>query len=281
MIKNHKNNIKNILRYIFKTQEITQKDLASRLNLSAYKFNRIVNGKISLDTDIWETICTIFNINFNSISTGIITTHKQDQDELIEKLSPNRHDRFTYGKTAQIHTFLFKQMWGDEIFEEFCKHEHVDHLLFTNINNPIDFNFTLRMMQYSVLKGKLNSMGQIAQYTKSAASYREGHGENFYKYEQLYGIDKLKEMVNNLNVNYERNQRYTIDHITNKSMEISVRPNEHVNMKLYRDDPILGNFFELYLASYFHEFMKAKNLVTIKESIFKGHKRCVFQVNMT
>ncbi|MBL6991373.1 MAG: helix-turn-helix transcriptional regulator [Bacteriovoracaceae bacterium] len=242
IVNNHKNNVSSIFKYIIKSQGISQQDLASSLNISKFKLNRIINGVTLLSSDVWEQACENFNINFDAIISGIITTHAKDSDLLLNYLAPNRPTKYTYGKIAQQHTYAFRQLWGDKIFEEFCKIENVDPLLFVNANNPIDNNFILRSLQYSILRGKLNNKEQIDWYTRTASSFKEGHGKDYDNYELLNGIGRLAKIVENLNVDYERNHTYKIHDITPTSFQMSSRPNEHIFMKLYKNDPILCNF---------------------------------------
>lgn len=272
--------LSNILKYLLVCNGLTQNELARSLEISKFKMCRLINRNSSVDLTLWERICSLYNINFDAIKTGLITTHCKNESGIIAELAPNIQYPLTFGPVVRMHIMIFKSLWGEKYFEEFCWANKIDPILFVNENNPADLNLSLRLIQHSILKGKIKKPDDLKVYAFHAYNFEQNFGKYRYLFNHLNGISKLKEILENLCSKYEQNHTYTIEDISynNKWLEMSFYPNEHANLTLYKNDPILGNSYEIFVHQYFLEILGKKGIIEKKESVFTGDKKCTLRI---
>jgi hypothetical protein len=273
-------NLGKILNYVIASTNRDQKWLADSLDVSTSKISRMMNGTISLGVDFWNRVSVHFGINFDAIQTGIITSYPKDSEIILKKLAPTRRHNYTLGNAVLMHKSIFIGFWGEKTFDDLCRSLRINPYLFVNSNNPANLDFTLRMMQYSILKRKLKSLADIEAYAGLAYQCLTKKERLHYIYSRPPGVDKVAAMLNSIDEHYEQNHVYQVEDLSSKEqwIDISFCPKDHVDLQFYKNDPILGNSYEKYVHYYFARFMGAPVKIITKQSIFKGDKKCTFRL---
>lgn len=256
-----------------------QKWLAECLSISPSKVSRMINGSISPCIEFWHKVSIMFGINFDAIQTGVITTYDQDSEVILKRLAPFRENNFTLGNALMMHKSIFINYWGEDKFNEFCLSLKINPTIFVNANNPSNLDFTLRMMQYSILKGKIKSLEDIESYANLAYESLAKKDRLHFIYSKPPGVEKVTSFINSIEEQYEKNHHYQVEDLSTQGqwIEISFYPKEHVDLQFYIHDPILGNSYEKYVQFYLARFMDAQTIQT-KQSLFKGDSKCTFRL---
>ncbi|HLW57151.1 MAG TPA: helix-turn-helix transcriptional regulator [Bacteriovoracaceae bacterium] len=274
-----RSNLGKILNYLLLSSNMDQKWLAECLSISPSKVSRMINGTISPGIEFWHKVSVMFGINFDAIQTGIITTYEQDSDLVLKRLAPLRKNNFTLGNALMMHKSVFIHYWGEDKFNEFCHSLKINPMIFVNANNPSNLDFTLRMIQYSILKGKIKSLADIESYANLAYDSLSKRERLHFLYSKTPSVEKVANFISNIEDQYEKNHHYQVEDLSIKEqwIEISFWPKEHVDLQFYIHDPILGNSYEKYVQFYLARFMNAKSTQT-QQSLFKGDSKCTFRL---
>lgn len=279
-IPSSRSNLGKIFNYVIATTNMDQKWLADSLGVSTSKMSRMISGTISTDLEFWNKVSTQYGINFDAIQTGLITTYSQDSEIIFNRFAPTRKDNFTLGTAVHMHKSIFINFWGEKTFEEFCHSLRITPLLFVNSNNPANLDFTLRMMQYSILKGKLKGLADIEMYANLAFQGIVGKEKFKHMYPKQPGVEKVASLVSSIFDHYEQNHIYKVEDLSLKDdwIDISFCPKDHVDLKFYKYDPVLGNSFEKFVHFYTANFMGKPVSIKTQQSLFKGDSKCTFRL---
>ncbi len=271
-------NATGIIRYLIDSEGIYQKDISKILDISDSTMSRILGNKHELSLRHWSILCSYFQINIDAFYTGIITTRPQDPKEFLNDSVPHRNFLYTSGKVAFLYNTFFKNTFGVKLYNDFLKSEKVSNYHFVNINNPIDINYSLRIVQYARMRGYLKSQKQVESFSRLTNLLSNAHGEYYEVYEGLSGIVRLKALLDRIN-QYETNNRYRIQELlSDKKIIFSVEPREHIDFKIYKDDPFIGSFITDYIKEYAKVFTKSNAFVKILECLHSGADRNIYEV---
>lgn len=280
LVRTCRENIRDIIRYITVSKGIYQKEIAKRAGVSESLISRVVNDKADLFIDDWNNFCQGFNINTNSAFTGIVTSLPEDSEETQSKML-GRKDNFASGRTAWVHTYHFKQVWGNGGFALFCKENGVNPLNFININNKSNIHFHLRLAQASILKRKLKTKNSIYKMSRITAKDQLTHGKFHRNYLSLTGIDRLEALINNLH-SYEKNHDYKIEDMNKEKgyLTLSFTLNDHVDKSLCLYDPILKDFNTNFKEGYILNFINEPSFIKRIMCMHKGSEKCILHVQI-
>lgn len=275
-----KENLGKILNYVIASTNMDQKWLADSLEVSTSTMSRMMKGIIPPGIEFWNRVSLQYGINFDAIQTGIITTYPQDGEIILKRFAPTRKDNYTLGNAVLMHKSIFIGFWGEKTFEDFCTSLRINPHLFVNCNNPANLDFTLRMMQYSILKRKLKNLSDIESYADLAYRCLNKKERLHYIYARPQGVDKVANMIASIDEHFEKNHIYLVEDLSSKDewIDISFYPKDHVDLQFYKNDPILGNSYEKYVQYYFSKFMGSPVSIRTKQSIFKGDSKCTFRL---
>ncbi len=240
-MKNSRNSAVNILRYLLKSEELSQTELAKKMGCSTAYCSRLLNGKRDIHADTWFNICESFNLEYESLCSGIIENRAADCPDFFKKTIPQKENLLTSGRIAYLHIQYFKKCWGEDIFNQFCKEIKIDPIHFVNINNPINLEFNLRLVQYSRMKGRLKNQKEFDYYSQ-LFNQDIVHSHMPRTYDTSQGLERLVKWVDNSN-QYDQNHCYKVEDLcqTTNSITLSYYPKEHVDRNFYLKDHFLGN----------------------------------------
>lgn len=260
--------------------DMDQKFLAKSLDISASQISRMIRGNVVPSMEFWHRVSVQYGINFDAIQTGLITTLPSDNEIVLKRFAPTIKNNFTLGNTVLMHKTVFIHYWGEKVFNDFCESLKIDPLLFINTNNPANLDFTLRMIQYSILKKRISTVEDIKSYSEFAFKSLQGKEKFHFIYNTQPGISKLANLISNIEDQFEKNHLYKIEDINlnQEWIDITFYPEEHVDMNFYKNDPVLGNSYEKYVQYFMACFLGPKASIHIKQSIFKGDEKCTFRL---
>lgn len=269
-----------IIGHIKQAHHLSQSDLAQIVGVSRFKISRAEAGKCELSTSEWWNLIKHFNLDYDCPYKGLISTEvSPSQSEIFKVPYRFSHNAFTGGRIIHFHLANFENIFGKKGLEEFCLKEKLNPLYLVNINNPLNINFNMVLMQTLIMKGHLNSQKVLEDYVyRGVASM--GHN---YKIESLFsgsGVKNILKLVAHADL-FEQNHDFIIEDYTSSghSVTVSFRPKEHVDLRLYRQDPFLGNLFCPMIRYYFEAMAKSPMHVTKQACFHKGDKFCTYTFN--
>lgn len=267
---------KKILRYLRISQGVTQQELANITGTSRFKISRAELCKAELSTREWWELMKRFNLDLDCIYRGQLSIeNNNDADKFKLPLRFAKH-AYSGGRVIQFHLKNFKAQFGEEGFESFCEQEGVNPLYFLNLNNSININFNLKLIQSMILKGNLKNEEDISNYVQRGFN---SYGHRF-QVEGLFlgsGIENILRVLNNVEL-FENDHHFSLEDCTKsgKSVTVSFCPKEHVNLKLYRDDPVIKNVIGKMIKGYFKTVAKTPLLATEQASFDKGDRKSIY-----
>ncbi len=269
-------NIATVLQYIQVSQGLTQEEMAKMLDLnSRTTYARIIRGEKELEYYQSFILKEKFNITSKELSIGKIFQSNLNEAQFkipeIYKKNP-----FTGGRVIDLYKTLFEYFYGNEKFNQFCQNEGLDPLYFVDIRNNISIFFSMRVAQYLIQSKKICSYHQIEELGKSIFHLSPGIKLSLENYlHSQNSISKLYLFVKKAYA-FERNHTYIIEDLKDDEITISFYPNEHIDLKVYKNDPILGEFFRYWIKGSLLGLSDQSLHVSEKANLYKGDSKTTF-----
>lgn len=237
-----KNKASKLLKYIRKSRQLTYDDLASMIGINRNSVKRIELNERSFKIEEYFLLCQTLDLPFELVFDDLCVIENKNDVESFKLPSSYKEDRYSHSGVVKIYSDFFISKLGSKTYDEFCKHRGVDKEYFYNRNNSINMRFIQHIVQYMTLKGvffKKNAIDNFANYTAKKVNH-------LHLEEQEY--NKLLTIPQIIGIN-EGNHHYEIsnENKKNKTVDISYRPKDHVDLNLWKDDNLSGGFMDCFI----------------------------------
>lgn len=264
-------NVSAILKYLRSCECLSQQEMAKQLCYPRTTYLRLENGQRDLSFDDWIALQERFQITDQEVRSGFLN---RSQDLNLSQKIPDHYteQRYTKGRLLCLFTHFFKLLHGEMVFEQFCEREKVPPTYFTNLGNALNIRFSLRLFQALIMRGSVKTNEQIQYLARVSLKFKPHLGSHTEELSRHTGLNKLVFWLKHMS-ELEENHIYQLEDTsaTQQKVTVSFFPKDHVDLKLYCHDPILGNFAEQWVSAYI-EAMAGTPLLVEKISSFHQHQ---------
>ena len=282
--------ISRIMRAARKQLALTQEAVANRLGISQSALSKLEHGSLIPSAPQWFDFCKFTQISTDSLVTGFIERNTPAViEEGLRKGTFKIPKRYAFHRGTKARALLpfftfMEETMGERKMAEYFKQVKVDADFFIDLDNQINIEFALDIARHLIKEGHL-SPTTVGKLTQSASQPRT-HGSLHERYDLLKDRgQRLETFVGNSRL-YGCNFRFKIEDKTSKHVDLSVTPEQHMEMVSYKNDPVLGDFVCEYNKSFLENFMvygmsdgqATKPNVESLECILLGKARCLYRI---
>lgn len=221
-----------ILRYLSIVEGVADRDMAAicGYNYSTYR-QSILTGKTILSLDSYFLLQNKYGFNFDAIQTGEFEYPYFFPSNPFRIPEKYIQDAYSGGRISRLYIHEFIKTYSIESFEEYCIREKVNPLYFFNRLAPINMRFIQGLLQGIAIKDreKLYSISSLLSRELDAVGVA---GE---------GLERVESAMHKI-VLLEKNHSYRVEEVGQTKLVFSFRPNEHIDIKLWASDPLIGGF---------------------------------------
>lgn len=273
-----------ILKYIKIVSGYTDKEMASICGYSYSHYRQsILTGKKPLDLKTYFHLSCQFQFDAGSIHTGRFEMKpKNDQAKF---LMPGiwKDSQYSSGSLLHVYISYFKKVYGEDGFKEFCLINKVDPLYFFNRANPINISFIQLMLRHIILNQKSNYKDIIADLVHhstamSSTVLKEIFDDIKKGQESLDPFASIIALMEKL-PEIEKNHSYSLESQDKESMVFSIKPNDHIDMRLWATDPTIGGFVDVFSRKMIKDgFLPSEYEIETLQSALKLGEKSIFKV---
>jgi transcriptional regulator with XRE-family HTH domain len=238
-----KSNTSRLVTYIRKSRNLSSEEFAKELGLTRHSLTRIENMDRSLKLEEYALLCEFADIEFTSVANDSIEIDSVDDNNAFKIPKKWQVDQHSHSGAIDMYSKFFKNEAGEKIYNQFCKEEKIDPIYFYNKNNSINMGFLQNMIKKMISGGYLKGYDNLHKFYKFSADHIVNNVSFNIGITTPY--EKLIEMPTFLE-RYESNHEYRLEKIDakNKEAHISMRPMDHLDAKIWKDDYLIGGFVE-------------------------------------
>ena len=282
-------NLPILMRSARKRADLSQVVVAQRLGLSQGGISKLEKGAMIPSAPLWFAFCELTGISPDSLSVGYLERHSPVRLESTPMVGgfkiPSRYRNNRGSKVRAMKPFLsfFEASLSKEKLKEYLSTKaKIDPDYLVDLDAQLNLNFNLDLMDTLITEGALsrNNLSAIAQGSLNPRT----HGGIMKEFDvESDSIRRLVALLNNSRF-YECNFKYGIENLTETRLDLSIRPEHHLNEFKYKDSGSLGDVLCSYKKSYFTLFanLSEKNSVEIseRECHYRGADRCLYEVKI-
>lgn len=267
-------NISNILKYLRKANSLSQSRMASIIDCKLGLYHRIESQERELSYLQAIALEEHFKLGKYDLRRGLVTKANFDNTSIFRVPDAYRNNAYSYGRVVQVYKRLFEYHLPKQSFVEFLNASGIDPLACVDLRNSFSIEFTMNIAKELRRRGYLKN----AQSIKAAALFVLGHSDIVSLIDiRMGGLAALRDFVLFAD-NIEKNHAYTLENFAEDGSEatISFKPKEHIDLKRYRNDYLLGDFMRHWVRESLGALVKDEYQVREVENIFEGGNKCTY-----
>ncbi|MBC7693294.1 MAG: helix-turn-helix transcriptional regulator [Methylotenera sp.] len=291
MTPQEKEDLKRISRVMRAARKISGKnqvEISKALGISQSALSKFESGLLIPSTSQWFMFCKVVGIDsLETFTYGVVDNARPARLDGTYPASsfkiPKKYSHHAGSKVRAIRPFLqyFEERLGTEKMENYIEAQKIDQDYFVVYDNQLNIGFTLDMLTSLIGSGDLTAK-DIPELTH-VLNQPVIHGSLSHGYQRSSNqIQLINDLVHH-SEHYEINFDYKIEDMNQKSLDLSIKPHEHMELFEYRSSH-LGNFLCQYKKSYLERFStyNGGKPVEIEESEchYKGAEQCLYQVKL-
>ena len=276
------------MRAARKRAGLTQVGVSTGLGISQSALSKMESARLIPSAPQWFAFCDIARISPDSLTLGYIEHNKpatlgRGEIESGFRL-PKQFAEFRGSKVRAVMPFIivFKEIFGEEKFDQFLESHKLDPDFFMDLDNQISLNFVLESMRTLVSKGDFKAK-DFSRMSRAVVNPGVHGGLLYSRYKDASdSIVRFKSLIGNAR-QYECNFRYGLEDESRAGVVLSIEPEPHLGAFDYRNDSVLGNALCRYKQHYFqevatcgHHDLKLREI----ECHYKGAERCVYELKV-
>lgn len=261
-----------ICKYIRKRYHLTRADFATFCNVPESAIKRIEQSELPISLHIFLAMEEL-GLSNQILSSGIINLEEDLDRSAFPIAGQYFRDRFTGGKLINIFRAYYISRLGEKNWKEVLRRNGVDSLRFINENNSTSALLSHKIIQELT---RQNAFGREELHNFASAVQRtifKAPAPCYDKAEQIYYLD----MFISKTKDFEQNTDWRIIDRFATTTYIEVVPREHMDIKnMFHNDRIAPGALEEWFKAMISGHGPS---VEIKESLYKGDKRCLLKVS--
>lgn len=219
-----------------KVAGVTQMEMAKTLGIEQASVSRIEAGSQWLSPAQLVKLCSYFGISAEAIFSG-----KYNADEIARRFGqeirlPQRYSKLAYSKVRELMPLIAfaRQKKGDAFIDSFLEETHISQILMMSPSHSVGVNCYLDLMSHMISADILNP--RTASDMAHLANQREMHVFLDEIYSAHEGpLDLMQSRIENAH-HYDGNFKYKLVEVQSEFIEVSVRPEKHLEGLPYRDE---------------------------------------------
>jgi transcriptional regulator with XRE-family HTH domain len=275
-----------LMRAARKKNDLTQVEVAKRLQISQSALSKIESGLLIPSAPQWFEFCQVTHISPDSLTTGYMerlsTAVIESGDLSVGFKIPKAYRPYRGSKMRAMLPFLqyFRAVAGEEKVEQYFRSIKMDPDSFIDLDGQINLRFCLDLSRTLIQSGFLKP-DDFSRMT-SSVSHSETHGRLHRMYDGQTDPLVLTQVLLQNSRQYECNFQYQIEERNPKHLVFSVKPEEHLSEFQYRQDPVLGDFLCRFKKHYFESFTHYGNshgaTLHERQCHYQGADSCVYEL---
>lgn len=246
-----------IIRACRKALGLTQRELASRLDLSQGALSKLEHGNLVPSAPVWISVCELADVSPNSIRHGFIHTPSRGAYGSFQAARegfalPSRYAEQAGSRVLTLTPFLAfaEAALGPAKLRELLKARRIDPDYFVDLGNSISLALHLDLADALIAAGRLKprDVDRLAR----AATQPEAHGTHWGRLAEpgLPAAERIERALE-LARQYEVNFRYALDDHRRGTLVVAARPESHLRSLGLEPGTELGDFLLRYKAAWF------------------------------
>jgi transcriptional regulator with XRE-family HTH domain len=277
-------NLSAVIRYGRKRAGLSQVEFAKAIGITQGTISKIESAQLSVDARTWFEICDLVKIPYECLRTGTIDLTGFDVAQDVSRVGkfriPERYGKYAGSTVRTIVPFLrfFSKHAGEAATEDYIRYRKLEPDYFVQLNNPLNVRFIGDFIQMMSDRHVLTqeNLPELASHFAASPIHRPFKQD----YENMAPMQMLAALIDQL-PNYEKNYRYRLESLDQRSAVFSTKPEAHVH-ELKIDSEIAQTMCR-YRQTAIAEFVvqhAGVPTVTVHESecYYRGGSRCVHQL---
>jgi DNA-binding XRE family transcriptional regulator len=280
--------ISRVMRAARKISGKNQVEISKALGISQSALSKFESGLLIPSTSQWFMFCKTVGIDsLESFTYGVVDNARPTRlDGSYPSSSfkiPKKYSHHSGSKVRSIRPFLhyFEDKLGLQHLENFMEARKVDPDYFVVYDNQLNIGFTLDAATHLISEGVLTKKDTPA--LTQILNQPVLHGTLSHNYHRATGQVQLMSELIHHSAHYELNFEYRIEESQAKFLDISVQPQQHMELFDYKNAQ-LGDFLCRYKKSFFQRFSTFNGgkpmEIDEKECHYHGAAKCVYQVKI-
>jgi len=229
------------IKFIRNLNNLSQEEMASRLNCSRSRLSRLESGLLDLTHDEWFQLKIQFpDWVAKTTSSRRARAHYNDFRQALP-LQYKDQGQIGFRFVSEFEKWIVLKL-GHESLRQFWKTENVEPFFLKDKIKYYPFDLFLRMVQWLKIKGELTTEKQLLDFSSALCNDSNWWGKKWSWYNETQVHDRFLILVESWASNTQNHvASFKTDQKT-LSATLSFKPRPFINKDLYFNDAIIGDF---------------------------------------